>query len=113
MQKQLRKYLKVRGSVEENGALFVTIDDDRLSKRQLQNLISKYGRRAGIKNVRCSPHTYRHSMAKFSVQSGADIFTLQSILGHSSMDMVRVYIHLFSSDVYENHKKFSPVERLY
>jgi integrase/recombinase XerD len=112
MQKQLRKYLSVRGNVEEN-ALFVSIDNERLSKRQLQNLISKYGKRAGITNVRCSPHTFRHTMAKLSVQSGADVFTLQAILGHSSLEMVRVYVNLFSSDVYENHKKFSLIERLY
>ncbi|MEQ6390823.1 tyrosine-type recombinase/integrase [Bacillaceae bacterium S4-13-58] len=113
MQKQLRKYLNIRGRLEEVDALFVSIDNQRLSKRQLQNLISKYGRQAGIKDVRCSPHTFRHTMAKLSVQRGADIFTLQAILGHSSLEMVRVYVHLFSSDVYENHKKFSPIERLY
>jgi integrase/recombinase XerD len=113
MQKQFRKYLRIRGECIESRDLFVTIDNERIRKRQLQNLISKYGRAAGIKGVRCSPHTFRHTMAKLSVQSGADVFTLQSVLGHSSLDVVRVYVHLFINDVYENHKKFSPIERLY
>jgi integrase/recombinase XerD len=111
MKRQLRKYLQVRGRLDTPN-LFVTIDDTPLTQRQLQNRIAKYGRKANIKGVRCSPHTFRHTFAKMSVQNGADVFSLQAVLGHTSLEMVRNYVNLFSSDVYEKHRKFSPLERL-
>ncbi|RSL28889.1 recombinase XerD [Salibacterium salarium] len=112
MKRQLRKYVALRGKLE-NDFLFVTIDNTPLTKRQLQNRINHYGVKAGIKDVRTSPHTFRHSFAKYSVLNGADMFTLQKILGHSSLEMVRVYVELFSPEIMENHRKFSPIEKLF
>ncbi|MCY8348057.1 tyrosine-type recombinase/integrase [Bacillus haynesii] len=112
MKRQLRKYVQIRGDVP-NEALFVTIDNTPLTIRQVQNRLRQYGRKANIKNVRCSPHTFRHTFAKMSVQNGADVFALQAVLGHTSLDMVRNYVNLFSSDVMDAHKKFSPVEKLF
>lgn len=111
MKRLLRKYISVRGDVE-NDSLFVTIDNTPLTRRQVQNLINMYGKKANIKNVRCSPHTFRHTFAKMSVQNGADIFTLQKILGHASLEMVRTYVELFSPEVAANHRRFSPLENL-
>lgn len=48
-----------------------------------------------------------------SIQNGADVFTLQSVLGHSSMDMVRNYVNMFSNELRDNHRKFSPIEKLF
>lgn len=111
MKNLLKKYLSIRGTVETD-ALFVTIDGTPLTKRQLQNRVTKYGEQAHIQNVRCSCHTFRHTFAKLSVKAGADIFTLQSILGHTSMEMVKVYVNLFSDDIIEKHKDFSPLKNL-
>jgi integrase/recombinase XerD len=111
MRQQLRKFITLRGELDTD-ILFVTIDNTPISNRQVQNLIAKYGRKAGIKNVRCSPHTFRHTFARMSVTNGADIFSLQAILGHTSMDMVRNYVNMFSQDVKKNHGKFSPLEGL-
>ncbi|WP_214484311.1 tyrosine-type recombinase/integrase [Bacillus sp. SM2101] len=111
MKRQLKKYLAIRGDMN-TGFLFVTIDDEILSSRQLQCRIAKYGRMANIKGVRCSPHTFRHTFAKMAVQNGADVFSLQKILGHTSLEMVRNYVNLFSSDVFDAHKRFSPLEKL-
>lgn len=112
MRNQMKKYVSIRGDVP-NDALFVTIDNTPITVRQIQNRISKYGRMANIKNVRCSPHTFRHTFAKMSVQNGADVFALQKVLGHTSLEMVRNYVNLFSSDVMEAHKRFSPLEKLF
>lgn len=112
MKKQLQSYLKVRGSVTDEDALFITLDYGPLSKRQIQSRISFYGKQADIKGVRCSPHTLRHTFAKLSVKGGAGIFQLQQILGHTSMEMVRRYVNLFSDDVKEQHRKFSPLKQL-
>ncbi|GIP64028.1 hypothetical protein J32TS6_25830 [Virgibacillus pantothenticus] len=51
-----------------------------------------------------------YTFAKLSVMNGAGVFELQKILGHSTMEMVRVYVNLYSSDVYERHKEFSPLK---
>lgn len=112
MKHQLSQYVQIRGNVD-NEFLFVNIDDEPLQIRAVQSAIAKYGRKAGIENVRCSPHTFRHTFAKLSVQNGADVFSLQSVLGHSSMEMVRNYVNLFSNDVANNHRRFSPIERLF
>lgn len=109
MKAQLKKYLKIRGTCETD-ALFVTIDSTPISKRQLQNRITYYGQEAKIKNVRCSCHTFRHTFAKLCVKQGAGIFELQQILGHTSMEMVRVYVNLYSDDVKDKHKDFSPLK---
>ncbi|WP_226536406.1 tyrosine-type recombinase/integrase [Fictibacillus halophilus] len=108
---QLKKYLKVRGSIDTD-YLFITQDDSPLSKKQMQDRIRLYGQEAKIKNVRCSPHTFRHTFAKMSVLGGCNAFILQSILGHSSIEQSRVYVNLFSNEVQENHSKFSPLNNL-
>lgn len=111
MKNQLKKYIAIRGYVESD-ALFVNMDGTALSKRGIQNRVEKYGVLAGIKGVRCSPHTFRHTFAKLSVQQGANIFELQAILGHSSMEIVKTYVNLFGTDVRERHKEFSPIKVL-
>ncbi len=111
MKDQLRKYIAIRG-VLETDALFVTIDNTPLTKRQLQSRITHYGREADIDDVRCSCHTFRHTFAKMSVQNGAGIFELQQILGHTTMDMVRTYVNLYSNEVRDKHKSFSPLKNL-
>jgi integrase/recombinase XerD len=111
MKNQLQKYIQIRG-VMETDALFVTLDGGKMSKRQFQNRVTFYGKQAGIKGVRCSCHTFRHTFAKLSVKNGAGIFELQQILGHTSMEMVRVYVNLFSDDVMDKHKVFSPLVNL-
>jgi integrase/recombinase XerD len=111
MKQQLKKYIAIRGFVESE-AIFVTVDGTRLTKRGIQQRIIKYGEMANIKDVRCSPHTFRHTFAKLSVQQGANIFELQTILGHTSMEVVKIYVNLFGSDVRESHKKFSPLKVL-
>lgn len=107
----LKRYLKARGEsyVDE---LFITHDDTKMSRKGVQDRVNKYGRMANITNVRCSPHTFRHTFAKMSVQNGANLFDLQKILGHQTLEMVRVYVNFFSSEVMESHAKFSPIENL-
>ena len=111
MKQQLQKYLQIRG-IAESDALFLTLDNIPMSKRQLQNRVTYYGKQAGLKGVRCSCHTFRHTFAKYSVKNGAGIFELQQILGHTSMEMVKTYVNLFSDDVMEKHKAFSPLNGL-
>ncbi|UBH21943.1 tyrosine-type recombinase/integrase [Macrococcus armenti] len=107
----LRKYIDVRGE-SPSDALFISQNDTALRPRSVQNRLERYGRAAGIDNVRVSPHTFRHTFAKMYVQNGGNIFVLQDILGHSTLEMVRVYVRMYSSDIRRDHAKHSPLNRL-
>lgn len=58
------------------------------------------------------PYTLRHTFAVLYIRNGGDSFSLQEILGHSTLEMTRRYVHLARRDVAEQHKKFSPMEGL-
>ena len=108
---QLNRYMQLRGELETE-ALLVTIDNTPLTTRQVQQRINDYGKRAGIKNVRVSPHTFRHTFARLSIVNGCDAFTLKHILGHSTFEMTNRYVNMFSTEINETHRRTSPVEKL-
>lgn len=112
MKRQLDKYVRLRGDLDTN-VLFVTIDNTPITRRQVQDRIKHYGKMAGLKHIRVSPHTFRHTFAKMSIMNGANIFALQKILGHTTLEMVKRYVNMFSDEAALQHKKFSPVERFY
>ncbi len=80
-------------------------DYRRLTSRSIQRIISKYARLAGItKHV--SPHTMRHSFATDLLMNGADIRSVQSMLGHSSITTTQVYTHVTDEHLREIYEKF-------
>jgi integrase/recombinase XerD len=92
--------------------LFLTNDGRQLSANTFRRDMQDYGEKALIKNKRVSPHTLRHTGALFYIMNGGDPFSLQKILGHSDMSMVRKYIQMTESDVKRQHNAFSPLNRL-
>ena len=80
-------------------------DYRRLTARSIQRIINKYARLAGItKHV--SPHTMRHSFATDLLMNGADIRSVQSMLGHSSITTTQVYTHVTDEHLREVYEKF-------
>jgi site-specific recombinase XerD len=80
-------------------------DYRRLGARSIQRIINKYTRLAGItKHV--SPHTMRHSFATDLLMNGADIRSVQVMLGHSSIITTQVYTHVTDKHLREIHEKF-------
>jgi integrase/recombinase XerC len=81
------------------------------SARGIQLAIARLGRRAAV-GTRCSPHTFRHTFAHGYLVNGGDVFSLQQILGHATLDMVRRYISLSEADLVARHRTASPADRL-
>jgi site-specific recombinase XerD len=112
----LKKYLDKRTDIDK--ALFVrniknqnkTEKSLRLTERSVQRMIKKYGQKAGIvKNI--TPHKMRHSFATDLLQNGADIRSVQSMLGHASITTTQIYTHYSDKHLKEIHKKFHSKEK--
>lgn len=110
----LRRYVashRVAGVRER--ALFTTQEGVRITPNFLTTLLKRIAQRAGIPNdVKTGPHTYRHTFALGYIRNGGDPFSLQRILGHTTMDMVSVYLRMEGTALSEAHGKFSPLSRL-
>jgi len=93
----IKAYLKKRGDMEE--ALFVSVSEiskdkaSRLTSRSIERLVKHYATLAGI-NRKVTPHTLRHAFATDLLQNGADIRSVQMMLGHSSISTTQIYTHL-------------------
>lgn len=92
--------------------LFLTQDGNPLTKDRVEKIMTYYGRKAGLKGVRCSPHTLRHTAAVKFLRNGGDVFSLQRMLGHASLEMTRRYCELTDIDVKLAHMTASPVDNL-
>ncbi len=77
----------------------------RLNVRSVQRMVKKYITRAGI-SVDATPHTLRHSFATGLLKEGADIRSVQELLGHSSVSTTQIYTHVTNRQLKETHKKF-------
>ena len=106
----LVRYLGTRARPTVTDPLF-TGRQGALSQRGTQQAIARLGRRAGV-GTRCSPHTFRHTFARGYLVNGGDVFSLQQILGHATLDMVRRYVTLSEADLVARHRSASPADRL-
>jgi site-specific recombinase XerD len=102
----VRSYLKERKDMEE--ALFVDGRPKKLHRmtpRDVQRHIKTYAARAGI-TKKVSPHTLRHVFATDLLSNGADIRSVQALLGHASINTTQIYTHVTDAHLREVHKKF-------
>ena len=115
VQKALWKYLacyRPEPITPRYDQVFLTRDGYPLTKDRLEAIVERYGKKAGITGVRISPHTFRHTMAVTLLRNGGDVFSLQCILGHSQLEVLRGYVNLAQSDISRVHRRNSPADNL-
>jgi integrase/recombinase XerD len=101
--KPLQKYL-----LKHPGNKFVFSENEAMSTRNIQLLISNSAKKAGI-NKRVTPHTLRHSFATALLDAGENLLIIQQLLGHENLETTKIYTHI-SQDQLKNVK--SPLDRL-
>lgn len=95
--KQQDTKTKLRDEKEESGG--------RLTTRQIERIVQEAAKKAGIVK-KVTPHVLRHSFATDLLRGGADLRSVQSMLGHSSVTTTQVYTHVTDKHLREIHKKF-------
>lgn len=96
-----------------NDYVFLTYEGEPMGEHTVRDNLRVYGQVAKITNKRVSPHTLRHTGALFYILNGGDPFSLQKILGHSHMNMVRRYVQMTNMDVQNQHSVHSPLNYVF
>ncbi len=110
-------YLNLRGQ-DDNPYLFVSSQTiggkstvKPLTSRSCQLMVSRYAKLAGIDKI-ITPHIFRHSFATTALKNGADIRSVQSLLGHSNISTTQLYTHVTDSELEQIHDKiFNPTPK--
>lgn len=93
--------MKLRGERSDDGALFLSARGRRLSRQGVWMIVKRQARKAGIAEDKISPHVLRHSAATHMVEGGADLRTVQEMLGHASISTTQVYTRVSPQHLYE------------
>lgn len=115
VQKALWKYLircRPEPATPRYDQTFLTRDGRPLTKDRVEAIVERYGKKAGITGVRLSPHTFRHTFAVMFLRNGGDVFSLQRIMGHSTLDVLRIYVNMAQADVQMAHRRHSPIDNM-
>lgn len=108
----IKKYLDTRGDISPY--LFVSHDPasakrdsitDGLTSRSIQRIVEKWAKAAGV-TKKITPHTLRHSFATDLLQNGADLRSVQELLGHSSVTTTQIYTHVTNKHLQEVYDAF-------
>lgn len=104
------RYLAKRIDYDETDSLFIT---ERRRKRITTNsvrlLIANLGKKAGL--AECHPHKFRHTFCIEFLRNDGDLFNLQTLTGHSTLDMLKTYLQIAKGDTAKAHKRASPVDK--
>lgn len=105
---QLMEKRAGRGRPVEKNALFLNGRGGRLSVRSVERMVKMYGERAGILQI-VTPHALRHSFATHLLEMGADLRSVQELLGHASLSTTQKYTHLTLDHLAEVYDKAHPM----
>ena len=107
---RLKNYLKIRKDLDD--ALFVKISNEKakteaegLTRRSIERIVKGYAIQAGI-SKKVTPHVIRHCFATDLLQNGADLRSVQMLLGHANIATTQIYTHITDKHLHDIHKKF-------
>lgn len=107
LKKILIEYIKY---IDKQGYLFCNTYGGQLDTRSLSHTMMYYNRRLGV--MKTGVHRWRHTFSKKWIMNNGDMFRLQKILGHSSIDIVKNYVNMFTTDLQRDFDTFNPLENL-
>lgn len=95
----LQAYIQERG-VLNHDSLFIGIENEPLGARQIQDRLKIYGKQSGVnKEVAVSPHAFRRTFCRLKVEAGTNIFVLQRLTGHQSLEVLKRYVEIYGKDL--------------
>lgn len=107
----LWRYLAEKEDPDPTDPIFISRDNRPMDRNSIRLMLNEAGQRAGVKNVH--PHRFRHTFAVEYLRNGGDVFTLQRLLGHSTLDMVNHYLALADTDSKAAHRRASPADHVF
>lgn len=96
-----------KGSLDDDGALFLNRSGERLSQRTIQKTVKRYAGETGL-GSRVHTHTLRHSFATHMLEGGADLRVVQELLGHASPATTQVYTHVTGAEARQAYMAAHP-----
>ncbi len=117
MVKRLRKYLRTRARVVRRfevstDLVFPSRYGSQMAGRTVDEMLKRYGAKAGVEGVRVSCHTWRFTYTSLAVRNGMSLTSLQTCLGHATLTMTRHYAILNDTDAFDESREFSPLAAL-
>lgn len=111
----LEEYLQITQKARFKDSLIIKVSEtlcafEPITDTAIKNLFRKLKKRADI--PRLYPHLLRHTFATRYLENGGNIYTLQAILGHTSLEMVKKYLHLATTRIRADFPKFSPLDNI-
>ena len=106
--KVINEYLSTRKNLSPSSPIFALKSGKPLDRYELRKTLAELGEKAGVSRV--YPHRFRHTFAIQFLRNGGNIYTLQEILGHSTLDMVKRYLAVAQHDLDHDHAIASPVK---
>lgn len=107
----IKEYVRMwRGYATDNDYLFPNVGEEQLTVNALKHSITNYNRSRGVDRI--SVHALRHTFAKDWIMNTGDVFRLQKLLGHSTLEMTRQYVNMFDEDLKKGFNDYNPLDRL-
>lgn len=95
----LKAYMEERG-VLDTDKLFISVENQPFNNRSVQDRLKHYGDMTGVsKEVKVNPHAFRRTFARLKVEAGTNIFVLQRLTGHQSLEILKRYVQIYGKDL--------------